>query len=204
MKPYYEDRLVRIYHGSCLDIGEWLDAGILVTDPPYGMGYVSARKPRPIAGDDTPEIRDEVLQRWGDRSALVFGHWRVPHPPQTKMCLTWDKGNGPGMGDLRLPWGPSSEEIYVIGRDFVGKRSGSVIHVNRPRFTATRRHPTEKPIELMKQLLAKCDPKLTIADPFMGSGSTLVAAKLLGRQAIGVEMDRQYCDVAVARLKEIQ
>jgi DNA modification methylase len=115
------------------------------------------------------------------------------------MVLTWDKGDWPGMGDLKLPWGPSTEEIYVLGSGFTGKRGGSVVRCDR--LTGELIHPNEKPVELLGKLIERCPPGL-IADPFMGSGTTLVAAKLLGRPAIGVEVDERYCELAANRLAQ--
>jgi site-specific DNA-methyltransferase (adenine-specific) len=116
------------------------------------------------------------------------------------MALTWDKGDWPGMGDLALPWGPSTENIYVLGSGFTGKRSGSVIRENR--LTGDIVHPTEKPLPLMQSLLLHCPDKWSIADPFTGSGTTLVAAKNLGRQAIGIEIEERYCEIAAKRLSQ--
>lgn len=110
--------------------------------------------------------------------------------------LTWDKGDWPGMGDLNLPWGPSTEEIYVLGHGFQGKRSGSVVRTDR--LSGTTRHPNEKPVALLVRLLNKC-PSGVVADPFMGSGSVLRATKDLSRQAIGVELDERYCEIAAKR-----
>ncbi len=211
MKPYYSDDHVTLYHGDCREIDAWLAADVLVTDPPYGMalrsGWSGAFGDCAIEGDGDADIRDEVLARWGDRPGLVFGRWSVERPTGTRMLLTWEKGEHTGMGDLRIPWKPNTEEIYVLGSGFSGRRTSSVLRhlaiagtVGRA-DQGTRRHPTEKPVPLMVELLTKCPPGV-IADPFAGSGTTLRAAKDLGRRAIGVELEERFCEVAAKRLSQ--
>lgn len=201
MTPYYLDDFVSLWHGNCFHITDWLNTDVLVTDPPYGMNHQSGWKPRAIAGDHDESARDAALAAWGDRPALVFGRWSVPRPAGVRARLIWDKGEWPGMGDLGLPWGPSDEEVYVLGTGWVGRREGTVIRGNRPTGDAAADHPTPKPVSLMERLIAKCPPG-TIADPFAGSGSTLVAAKALGRKSIGVELDERYCEIAANRLAQ--
>ena len=203
MTPYYADEAVTLWHGDCREVTDWLSADVLVTDPPYGMAYVSGWKAAEIAGDATPDNRDEVLALWGERPALVFGTWRVARPSAARLRLVWDKGEWPGMGDLKMPWGPSDEEVYVIGEGFTGKREGTVLRANRlsAQSEKTPEHPTPKPISLMERLIEKCPPGV-IADPFAGSGSTLIAARNLGRKAIGVEIEERYCEIAASRLQQ--
>ncbi len=213
MEPYYQDDYVTLYHGDCLEITEWLAADVLVTDPPYGIAYESnfnrlrhKRSPKvgtPVANDRTLEARDAVLSLWGTRPAIVFGRWDAPRPQDTRARLIWDKGNSVGMGDLSIPWGRSEEEIYVLGSGFVGRRSGNVIRQQMLMSGDRDRpdHPTPKPIPLMENLISKCPPGV-VADPFAGSGSTLVAAKRLGRRAIGVELEEKYCEIAARRLSQ--
>lgn len=206
MSLYYQDDYVTLYHGDCLtEHREWLDADVLVTDPPYGMAYVSNsskyKKSDAIAGDETLELRNAALAEWGGaRPALVFGTWRVERPVATKQLIVWDKGDSPGMGDLSIPWGPSHEEVYVLGAGFTGKRGGSVIrHKTLSAGDKSRPdHPTPKPVPLMEKLIAKCPPGV-IADPFAGSGATLLAAKNLGRKVIGVELEERYCEIIAKR-----
>ena len=207
MSIYYQDDLVTLYHGDCLEHPEWwTGADVLVTDPPYGMAYQSGwvrdRTDRAIAGDDTTGVRDAALHAWGNRPALIFGTWRAERPRDARTLLIWDKGLV-GMGALDLPWGPSHEEIYVLGTGFVGKRGKSVLHIQGLTSTDPERfgHPTPKPVPLMETLIAHCPPGC-IADPFAGSGSTLVAAKLLGRKAVGVELEEKYCEIAARRLSQ--
>lgn len=160
-----------------------------------------------IAGDSTTAVRDAVLDRWGPGPALVFGRWTEPRPAGTRALLTWEKGEHVGMGDLSLPWKPNTEEIYVLGTGFAGRRTTSVIKCHAIAGTVgradngTRHHPTEKPVALIRELLTKCPPGV-VADPCMGSGTTLRAAKDLGRPAIGIELEERYCEAAALRLAQ--
>ena len=202
-EPYYQDDRVTLYHGDCREVTEWLAADVLVTDPPYGMAYASgwpASWPRSVANDATAEVRDAIIAAWGARPALVFGTWRVPKPMGVAQTLIWDKGDDPGMGDLSFPWGSFWEEVYAFGGGFTGKRQNGILRGWRcPK--SGRDHPTPKPLGLMGHLIDRCPPG-TIADPFAGSGSTLVAAKQLGRRAIGVELEERYCEVIARRLSQ--
>jgi len=82
--PYYEDDQVTLYHGDCREITEWLEADVLVTDPPYGMNFQSGQRRETFAkitGDEDTAVRDAVAALWGtDRPALMFGRWSVPAP----------------------------------------------------------------------------------------------------------------------------
>lgn len=204
MTIYYEDDLVTLYHGDCLEITDWLDADVLVTDPPYGMAYesgrVKGREDRPIAGDKSLDIRNKALELWATKPALVFGTWRQPRPENIKNLLIWSKGADPGMGDLSMPWGSSHEEIYVLGNGFVGSRESNVLVANKPPVSNRPDHPTPKPIGLMERLIEKTVG--TIADPFAGSGATLIAARNKGRKVIGVELEERYCEIIAERLQQ--
>lgn len=209
-EPYYSDEFVTLFLGDCLEVREWLAADVLVTDPPYGMAYESnwnrdkrnAKVGTPIAADSGTGARDVALAVWGNRPALVFGKWTQPRPAATRARLIWDK-QVQGTGDLSIPWGPTDEEIYVLGTGFVGKRGTNIISAQMLMSGDRRRpeHPTPKPLDLMQALIAKCPPGV-IADPFAGSGSTLVAAKALGRRAIGVELEERYCEISARRLAQ--
>lgn len=113
-EPYYSDDLVTLYHGDCLTSREWLSADVLVTDPPYGMGYTGfggrpgkndgSRHER-IAGDKDCALRDAALGLWGNRPALVFGTWKCTRPHGVRQLIVWDKRGGGGyLGDLKMPW----------------------------------------------------------------------------------------------------
>lgn len=116
--------------------------------------------------------------------------------------LVWDKVVSTGMGALDVPWRPSWEAIYVIGHGFQGRRSHGVLRFSLPTLAPERKlHPTSKPVDLMRALITKC-PDGTVLDPFMGSGTTLRAAKDLGRKAIGIEIEERYCEIAAQRLAQ--
>ena len=229
MKPYYEDDFVTLYHGDCLEVTEWLEADVLVTDPPYGIAHRDKRssgatreerlrrsQERHAAGtayisnDHDTGVRDKMLALWDVRPGLVFGSWRRPRPKHTVQRLIWhktDPGTGLSSPDSH-PWISKDEEIYVIGERMGafgnGRVDGNVYTTDEIRgaYTSQIGHPTPKPIALMGKLLDKCQREWTIADPFAGSGSTLVAAKQLGRRAIGVELEEKYCEIAAQRLSQ--
>jgi hypothetical protein len=207
--PYYEDGAVKIYHGDSRILLPRLNApemGVMVTDPPYGYAHASNRddsawRNEAIACDEDTSARDEILVLWRDRPALVFGHWKSTRPAGTRTVLVWDKGLASGMGDLSMPWKPNWEQIYVLGSGFKGRRDSGVISSYTVVTWASkgRVHPNEKPVGLLRDLLQKCPPGVVI-DPFMGSGTTLRAAKDLGRKAIGIEIEERYCEIAALRM----
>ena len=216
-KPYYEDDAVTLYLGDCLEVTEWLGGDVLVTDPPYGVdvsqyAMTNDRKKRKdwksesvIRGDQDTKIRDDVLELWGDGPAVVFGSWRKQRPANVRQRLIWYKSKAsPGISNA--PWYSADEEIYIIGQGFTGKSEMTVYQTNEARMgrtgpAASLGHPTPKPVGLMERLIAKC-PEGVIVDPFAGSGATLLAARNLGRTAIGVELEEKYCELIANRLSQ--
>lgn len=206
--PYYQDDLVTLYLGNCLtECREWLAADVLVSDVPYGVDYNSGARrdtlAKSIAGDKDTYARDAAIEAFSGKPALIFGTWRIERPAATRQVLVWDTKGALGMGAMDLPWKPAHQEIYVIGAGFSGKRTTDVLTYAPVQSMSKggREHPHQKPIPLMRDLIAKCPPG-AVADPFAGSGSTLVAAKALGRPAIGVELEERYCEIAARRLAQ--
>lgn len=205
-----------LYLGDCREILPQLRgviAGVL-TDPPFGIGYKSGHATdelwaggRTIANDHDTSARDEALALIDpELPALVFGSRRRPETPGTRMVLTWDKGPALGMGDLSLPWKPTTEEIHVVGKGFVGSRDkGAVVYHPPVQSMAKngRLHPNEKPVGLLRKLLQSL-PNDLICDPFMGSGSTGVACVLEARPFIGCEVVPEYFDIACRRIEDAQ
>jgi site-specific DNA-methyltransferase (adenine-specific) len=217
---YYEDDSVKLYYGDCLtEHREWLDADVLVTDPPYGRDWRSGSGMTNshgrgrgsvahggIANDKDTSTRDAALEAWGDRLAIVFGDPLIIQPTGAVQVLPYIKPIDAGIKGARAGRRRDLENIYLVGPwpVGVGGRS-SVITTNGlvagPRGIGTRAgHPHAKPQDVMQELVDMAPG--TIADPFTGSGSTLVAAKALGRKAIGVELEERYCEIAAKRLAQ--
>ena len=215
--PYYADDAVTLYHGDCRQITEWLVADVLVTDPPYGRGWKQGRTRRlthaddshdGIAGDLDTTTRDTALALWGNRIAIAFGDFMLPPPANTKQVAALlkpvDAGNKGTFAGLRR----DIEAIYLLGPWPAGLNGRSSVFETMARLQGTTnglagryRHPHAKPLDVMEELIQRCPPGV-IADPFAGSGSTLVAARDLGRRAIGVELEERYCEVVALRLAQ--
>lgn len=200
-----------LYLGDCREILPTLGkVDAVVTDPPYGIAYESGwatdklwAAGRRITNDGDVSARDDVLAKF-DCAALVFGSRKAPLPPRCRQVLIWDKQGALGMGALDLPWKPGHEEIYVLGKGFVGGRHWHSVISHPPTQAMAcngRTHPNEKPVGLIKMLIQWC-PAGTILDPFMGSGTTGVACAKLGRKFIGIEIEERYFDIACRRIEQ--
>ena len=209
VRPYWQGDGIILYLGDCREVTEWLAADVMVTDPPYGIAREDSNsRQRPVevvAGDESTEIRDQALALWGQRPAIIFGSWRRPRPARTSLRLIWHKASAlPGR--TCHAWYSAEEEIYLLGSGWIGKPIQNVLVTHERRDGATGLvarigHPTPKPEGLIERLLLKCPPGV-IADPFAGSGSTLVAARNQGRRAVGVEIDERYAERAARRLDQ--
>ena len=215
MKPYYQDDQVTLYHGDCLEVAEWLDADVLVTDPPYGIAWApkkggyrgagSQTLAATIANDESTDVRDAVIAAWGTKPRMIFGSWRATRPNPVDHRLIWHK-QGQAPGPANAAFMIQDEEIYVTGTGF--KKSSppmrSVITTYEARSVVVAQigHPTPKPVSLMELLIMRC-PDGVIADPFSGSGATLLAARNQNRKAIGVELEERYCELIAKRLDQM-
>ncbi len=213
MRPYYADETVRLFHGDCRAITEWLSADVLVMDPPYGIGWrwhgggVQRVRTRHdgIAGDRDTSLRDGILQTWGDRPALLFGSFYAPPPADVRHVAVYLKPSSSGVLGSTTGLRRDVEPIYLTGswpRRSAARSSAFTsrsIAGNPAGPQGRYGHPHAKPVDLMEQLMAVCPPGV-IADPCAGSGSTLVAARNLGRHAIGVELDERHCETIARRL----
>lgn len=205
MNPYYQDDACTIYHGDCRDILHGLEpVDLVLTDPPYGMNFRSNHrqvKHDYIEGDGRlPTFRIINSIEAAQCAAYVFCRWdNLKDMPPPKSVLVWVKNNW-SMGDLKHEHGRQWEAIcfYPGPNHCFKKRIPDVIQRQR---TGNNLHPTEKPLYLMTHLI-EANTGETILDPFMGSGTTLRAAKDLGRKAIGIEIEEKYCEIAAKRLAQ--
>ncbi len=228
MKPYYDHGNITIYHGDCKDILPVLpkpSGDVLVTDPPYGVEYKSGRgEMGRVKGDGAGEVgavvdglREALRILRRGRHVYIFGRLNLSSLPLCGLTeLIWDKEKF-GMGDLTNPWASQHEIVTFAtyetskanrgprgyGKLTARMRKGSVLRSLRHNAGSVRRHPTEKPVDILRQMIESSSVLgERVLDPFMGSGSTLVAAKLEGREAIGIEIEERYCETAAKRLAQ--
>lgn len=209
-RPYYDDGQITIYHGDCRDMLPMLEpVDLVLTDPPYGIGEAAGRnKSRSklataqdfgvAVWDDAPIDKGlmSVVQAHA-RTVIIFGGNFYDLPP-TSCWLIWDKDNGMSdFADCEMAWTNMSKAIRLIRWRWAGMLQENM------KDKDYRWHPTQKPLAVMRWCIQQAPPDtVTILDPFMGSGTTLRAAKDLGRRAIGIEIDERYCEIAVKRLSQ--
>ena len=213
--PYYEDDLVTLYLGDCREVTAWLEADVLVMDPPYGIAWKrsanAARASKAHAGilnDTDTTARDTAIAAMHGKPGIVFGSLYAPAPAPLTHILIWRKPGDAGVVGSVTGYRRDVEAVYLTGPwPQRNAHASSVLvslarNIGSPTSPAGRTgHPHAKPVDLMEQLIDNAPPGV-IADPFAGSGSTLVAARNLGRRAIGVEMDEAYCETAARRLAQ--
>lgn len=217
MTPYYEQDGITIYHGDARDVLSKIDHyDAIVTDPPYGVSFDGKNTKHTTRRDDgytliedTPEYVEFVIVpivcgevKRGNRVVLTPGIRNMFVYPKPDGVGTIFYPSGAGLGR----WGfTCSQPIFYYGKDPYlatgkGHRPDSL---SSTESAPTNGHPCPKPIKVMRWLVNKASlPGETILDPFMGSGTTLRAAKDLGRKAIGIEISEEYCSIAVKRLQQ--
>lgn len=204
--PYYRDEFVTIYHGDTLELLDEYDWGrfdLTFADPPYNYGiqydgYVD--KQLPADYEYWCSLWFERLRAISDKLIVTPGHGNLPQ---------W-LGRGPaGVGCWYKPGNPSGAGIFQFceWEPFLvwgaGRLGGSdvVKATLNPEFKGDTGHPCPKPVKFMKQLIVKVKAS-TVLDPFLGSGTTLVAAKALGLSGVGIEQSERYCELAAKRLAQ--
>jgi len=201
VKPYYEDEQTTIYNGDCREILPHLGRfDLLLTDPPYGIGAAgmtmgsgqsSKPKQKRLSSAENWDLQRPDLRqclaccRW---FCVWGGNYFADVLPVTNDILCWHKNNdGLSFSEFELAWTNSGKQCRHLTHHWGGE---------------TKLHITQKPLRVMRWCVQWFNEAKTVLDPFMGSGTTLLAAKLEGRRAIGIEKNREYCDIAVERLRQ--
>lgn len=227
MKPYYDDgKGIVIYHGDCRDVVPTLSpVDLVLTDPPYNAG-----KRYGPGTDDRQEWPswvtwlDGAIDLWSAiapetmlfLSQTAYRQYVRHSPRQIDWSAMWFKPLS--MAVCAAPFMPHWEHIVYFGERKKGQRRhadgrfvkhkdgglGSDVFVANVEHGKSRwGHPTPKPLALMREIVQRFGDARLILDPFMGSGTTLRAAKDLGRKAIGIEIEERYCEIAAKRLAQV-
>ncbi len=193
---------VTLYLGDCRDILPTVKADAVVTDPPYGIGKDGqkastgghgGRKAYEFMGWDTERPKAEIfalLRAAAPKQVIWGGNYFADLLPAAGKWLVWDKGQRINQSDAELAW--TSEQGAV-----------RIFDVNRVSLMLEgAQHPTQKPVEVMRWSIQEVGCPATVLDPFMGSGSTGVAAISLGSRFIGIEAEQKYFDIACKRIAD--
>jgi hypothetical protein len=197
VKPYYADDLVTIYHGDCREVLPSLSVDAVFADPPYGANKAPWDDAPPTDWLELlPPVAPVVAVSPGQRNLLAMPE--IVGDLVYRWTLAAVIANATVRGDLGFGnWIP----VLLYARDGVslyGPRQDTRTFAIRGEMPD---HPSPKPLAVM-QWIVDCLPGASIADPFMGSGTTLVAAKSLGRRAIGIETEERYCEIAAQRCSQ--
>jgi len=211
--PYYQDDAVTIYHGDCREIMPEIPmVDLLLTDPPYGIGAARRGRGGRQDGAAVAPSKDYGDARWDDRpvedsliaQAVARSRWQIVFGgqfyrvlPPRRCWLVWDKDNGANdYGDCEMAWTNLEGPIRRLRYRWHGmlQEPGRVHEI--------REHPMQKPLEVIKWAMLKAPSSERVLDPFMGSGTTLRAAKDLGRKAIGIEIEERYAEIAARRMEQ--
>ena len=213
LKPYYDDgNGIVIYHGDCREILPHLEpVDLVLTDPPYGveLGSKANNGRERIAYTrlaDNDETINEVVALL---SMVIVRTKRMVLTPGVKNMLRYPTPTHIGSFYYPAasgcnPWGFSCwQPIYFYGKDPYGGKGSRPDSYSSTEAAEQNGHPCPKPIGQWSWLMARTSLEgETILDPFMGSGTTLRAAKDLGRKAIGIEIEEKYCEIAANRLRQ--
>ena len=182
----------RLILGDCLEVMQELGRfDAVVTDPPYGIGITKSNRlavSRGLGGKNWDEMTPD-LSAMPNIPSIIWGGNYFDLPP-TRAPLVWDKNNaGRDFADFELAW---------TNLDMVARR----IILRPMNMDGGKLHPTQKPVALMEWCLGFLPDAGTVLDPFMGSGTTLVACQKLGRRGTGIELDPDYFEIACKRVDE--
>jgi DNA modification methylase len=208
-EPYYQDESCTIYHGDCRGLLPSLNADVVVTDPPYGISKRERTYQR-ITGEAEPWDAEFPLW-WAELMnpnviCLMPGNANLGRCPQRLAAIPyrWTLAVHVVNGMTRGAFGYGNWIPVMVYADPDVSLYRQTTDVGRVALGRSKKvdHPSPKPIEVMRWIVGMM-PTGDILDPFMGSGTTLLAALELGRKAIGIEIDERYCEIAAKRLSQM-
>jgi len=199
--PYYDDGLITIFCGDSRVIVPQLPKfDLLLTDPPYGIniaktGKIGKARYEPAEWDaKQPEPWELQMLIASCKESIIWGGNYYEQLRRATCWLVWDKKNdGLSFADAELAWTNLRRAVRMFRWMWHGVKEGGPIK---------RVHPTQKPVQLMEWCIGKANKPQTVLDPYMGSGSSLIACKQLGIRAVGIDMHEPYCAAAVERLRD--
>jgi site-specific DNA-methyltransferase (adenine-specific) len=205
-----------LYLGDCRDILPTLPkADVVITDPPYGIAWTkpflengNSRAHEGIANDTDTSVRDEALALCSGVRALVFGSFQAQFPADVRQVLIWQKPGDAGLFGTVAGYRRDIEPIFLCGKWPAEPVARSSVLKGKASFRghagAESNHPHVKPVDLLEKLILGAGATDVVLDPFMGSGSTVVACMNLGRRFIGCELDPAHFDTACRRIEDAQ
>ena len=212
-KPYFEKDGITIYHGDCKEILPLIQADVVITDPPYeivarggGIGaqrdYLSEIEGFTDCGFDVDLISG--FDRWVVFCALKQVPKLAAAARKRWSLITWNKPDpAPLINGNYLPDTEYIVHSFRDGGDLHGKFEDRRRWILHPGSQRKHGHPNEKPTAVMYRVISVSSAVgETVVDPFSGSGSTLVAARDMGRRAIGIEIEERWCEIAAKRLAQ--
>ena len=191
-----------LYLGDCMEILPTLErVDAVITDPPYGINAARTRNSAKDGwvdygcdGWDKERPRREIfdlMRNCSDLQVIWGGNYFTDYLPPSQQWFSWDKGqDGFSLADFELAWSSQDKACRRI---------------NYPRALALKdgkQHPTQKPLAVMRWCIEQVGKPKIILDPFMGSGTTGVAAIQMGRKFIGIEREPKYFDIACKRIEQ--
>lgn len=211
MKPYYDRDGIVIYHGDCRKLWSKLPiVDLVLVDPPYGIDLKSngqlLNRMKTIEGDGDLKLAETIYSLCANQQLplAMFYTPYLPTPGKFRSILVWNKGKHVGIGgDRETCWKRDFELIGVASNRILnGKRDSSVLRYNAIQ-PGDLKHIAEKPVSLLSHMIGKLtQPGDLVLDPCMGVGSTLQAAKDMGRRAVGIEIEERYCEIAAKQLRK--
>jgi len=193
MTPYYNHEGITIYHGDCREVLPSLGRfDLLLTDPPYGLGMAAnpvRQRHERSAWDDSPVDASLLNDAMSHATSAIIWGGNYFDLPVHQCFLIWDKVQ------------PEDFSLAMVEAAWTNIKKPAKLF-RRHVVSYYKQHPTQKPLELMRWCLSHAPDAKSVLDPFMGSGTTLEAAKSVGIEAVGIEIEEKYCEIAAKRLSQ--